>query len=269
MSKLEALKELREKLNVVIEGKDNYPKDYPSVIISNHNRLLDIFYVPMCIDDDIVSLVSSRLVYRKNDINRFNMVNKYLNGFPIEAHGGSAYSGMCIDYASKILASGNSVSIFPEGAYIDDRDNVYRGRTGAARILFRALDKERFSYLLPVSVDVKSNDDLDSYNPDLNSEITIRILEPINPYDYYYEYKKNGNDNQILHEFINKGMANIASSLNRNFINEYIELTPKNNVIFRDNTVIEKEEAKRIEYIRKYDKELHDLTLKLCNLKKY
>ena len=75
MSKLEELKKLREQLEVEIKGKDNFPKDAPSIIISNHNRLMDIFYLPMAFDEDIISLVSARLVY-KQDMNRLKYVNK-------------------------------------------------------------------------------------------------------------------------------------------------------------------------------------------------
>lgn len=124
MSKLEELKKLREYLNIQIINKDNYPKDYPSVIITNHNRLMDIFYVPAAIDEDIVSLISARLVYKK-DFDRLEMVNRYLNAFPIEAHGGKAYSEMCLRYARNLLMSGKSLSIFPEGAYIPGKEIVH------------------------------------------------------------------------------------------------------------------------------------------------
>lgn len=64
MSKLEELKKLRKQLDIEIIGKDNFPKDAPSIIVSNHNRLMDIFYLPLAFDQDIISLVSARLVYK-------------------------------------------------------------------------------------------------------------------------------------------------------------------------------------------------------------
>ena len=70
MSKLEELKKLKEQLQLEIVGKNNIPSDAPSVIISNHNRLMDIFYLPFAFDEDIISLVSARLVY-KQDQDRF------------------------------------------------------------------------------------------------------------------------------------------------------------------------------------------------------
>ena len=75
----------------------------------------------------------------KNDTLRKNVVNKYLNGFPIEAHGGIVYSQMCLEYSAKLLKDGPILSIFPEGAYIEDDGNIYKGRTGSKILIFTSL----------------------------------------------------------------------------------------------------------------------------------
>lgn len=87
MNKLEELKKLREHVNLVVKNLDNYPKDEINVLVSNHNCLMDIFYLPMALPEEIISLISARLVY-KNENNRKEIVNRYLNAMPIEAHGG-------------------------------------------------------------------------------------------------------------------------------------------------------------------------------------
>ena len=81
-SKLDELRELREKLNISVSGLENIKENEVAILVSNHSCLMDIFYVPCIIDKDIISLISSRLMY-KNDTLRKNVVNKYLNGFPI------------------------------------------------------------------------------------------------------------------------------------------------------------------------------------------
>ena len=248
-----------------IEGKENYPKDAPCVVITNHNRLMDIFYVPALLDDSIVSLVSARLIYKK-DIERLKVINKYLNSFPIEAHGGSTYSNICLKYASIILQSGLSVNIFPEGAYLPEKDVVYRGRTGAARILFDCLEENKFAYFLPVAININSKSDLDSYIPNKDDEVEIKILEPLIATEYCYNYL-NGNNmdekNQVLHEMTDNCMKMIADALNRKYINEYIKLRPKGNVIFSDGTIIETKLAQNIKYINKYENDINERTKKL------
>lgn len=267
MSKLDELKKLREQLQLQINGKDNIPKDAPSIIICNHNRLMDIFYLPLAFDKDIISVVSARLVY-KNDYERKKYVNNYLYALPLEAHGGKIYSQLCLNEAKNILKNGISLSIWPKGAYIDDTDNVYKGRTGAARILFATLNDNKYAYFLPVSIDIKTDDDLDNYIPNSNDEITINISNPIETKEYIYSYNNSvykDEKNTILHDITNHGMKVIASSLNRNYVDNYIELTPKGNVIFSDGEKIETKEAQKKEYVSKYEKDLKTLSLKLIN----
>lgn len=267
MSKLEELRELKSKLEVEIKGKDNYPKDAPSVIISNHNRLMDIFYLPMAIDEDIVSVVSARLTY-KQDVDRLKYLNKYLNAFPIEAHGGKCYSELCINQISSFLDNGISISIWPEGAYIYDTIHVYKGRTGASRILFNTLSKGNYAYFLPVSIDIKSDDDLDNFVPNINDKVSINICEPILPDEYYYSFINSDNKkdmNQVLHNITEEGMKQIASSLNREYVDEYIELFPKGNIIFSNGETVDKREAQKQEYINRYQHDLKRLALTLIN----
>lgn len=266
MSKLDELKKLREKINVSINGKENYPCDAPCVIITNHNRLKDIFYLPTSIDEDIVSLISARLVYKQNE-ERLNVINKYLNAFPVEAHGGKVYSDICLKYASKILQSGISLSIFPEGAYLDEKDVVYRGRTGAARILFDSLDNSYFSYLLPISIDIDCDEDLDSYKLTEKDKVKINILEPIDPREYYKRYNEayENDRNLALHDLIDDGMKDIAKSLDRKFLKEYIELYPKGNVIFDGGITVINEISKEEKYVDLYENNLKKLSLKLID----
>lgn len=263
MSRLENLKRLRDNLDIQIKGQENYPKDAPCVIITNHNRLLDIFYTPLAFDENIVSLISARLVYKK-DVSRLKAVNKYLNAFPIEAHGGSKYSDLCLDYASRILLEQISLSICPEGAYLEDQDCVYKGRTGAARILFKSLDYYNFAYLLPVSIDIETDKELDSYKVG-NDKVNIQILEPINPINYYRNYNNSyENDrNAVLHSLIRDGMVKISESLNREYLNKYIELYPKGNVIFLGGSTVETDKAQNQKYIKQYEEDLKKLSLRL------
>lgn len=267
MSKLEELKKLKEQLQLEIVGKKNIPDDAPSVIISNHNRLMDIFYLPLAFDEDIISLVSARLVY-KQDLDRLSYINKYLNAFPIEAHGGKTYSDLCLENASCFLKNNVSLSIWPEGAYIDDTVHVYKGRTGGARILFNALGNKCYAYFLPVSINIDSDDELDSYIPNKTDKVKITINEPILPDDYYYEYSNycsKEERNSILHEITTEGMKSIAKSLNREYVDEYIELYPKGNVIFSDGTTIKTEYAQNKACIDVYNNELKELSKKLVN----
>lgn len=263
------INKLKDKLNVNVIGSFNYPKDRPSIIVSNHNRLTDIFYVPMAIDDNIVSLISSRLVYKK-ELERQEMINKYLNPFPLEAHAGKEYVDICISNASKILQNGVSLNMFPEGAYIDNTSTVFRGRTDMARIIMDVLSHNKFVYILPVSIDTISDEDLDSYNLNPNNKVTIKILKPIDPLLYYCEYLKSytkEEKNEILHLLTDRAMIEIANSLNRNYSMDYIELYPRKNIIIPNGDVIDINEIGEEKYIKGFEKDVKRLVYKYENIK--
>ena len=109
-NKLDELKKLKNDL-IKVNGLENIDNKIPSIIISNHNCLMDIFYLPLVLNNEIVSLISPRLIYKKIE-NRQETVNKYLYAMPIEAHGGKTYSNICINKATELLNNNISLNIF-------------------------------------------------------------------------------------------------------------------------------------------------------------
>ena len=255
MSKLENLRRLRDKINLIVKGKVETKNN---IFVSNHMCLLDTLYVPCALDQDVVSLTSSRLVYKQ--LPRQEKVETYLNAFPIEAHGGKIYSDLCLKYATDILKNGIDLNLFPEGAYIEDNTIVTRGRVGAARLLFDIRDRGIKYNIIPVSVDQKDKIlDLDSF--DVNDNVVeVQILNPVDYEEEYYDYL-NANDSEkreLYHKVIDKCMTGIAKATNKRYTGEYIELFPKGNVIFSNGEVIDKEIAQNQEYIQRYENELKE-----------
>lgn len=258
MTNWERLLKLKEQLNIKVEGLENYPQNNPCVIIANHNCLMDIFYLPAALETPTISLISSRLIY-KNNIKRKKMINDHLYPLPIEAHGGHTYVNLCLNKAIKMITQGYSVSIFPEGAYLNPSNIIYQGRTGAARILFYSRANGIKVSLIPIAIEIQSEKlELDNYLPS-NDTVTIKILEAIPFETEYQEYQNSSNHqikNKILHQITNQGMMSIASSLNKNFNPNYIELYPKGNVIFQNGDTIDLEKAQNPYFIQRYQQEL-------------
>lgn len=266
MSKKALLERLRESIDIEIDGVDRYPKGRPCVIVANHNRLMDIFYLPLAIPDDSVSLVSARLMY-KNEIPRKEMIHSLLYPLPIEAHGGSTYVELCLEAASRMVQNGVSVNIFPEGAYVDDQSLIYRGRTGAARILFRARELGSRPFFVPVAIEVDSkSNDLDSYQITEGDKVRITILDPV---DYEREYSETVGNNDFSHRYFNyhvvtdKAMVEISQALGKPYCEDYIELFPKGNVMFSDGSTMPVEVANQSENISRYKRDLDDEVMKL------
>lgn len=256
MSKLDILRKLRDELNVEIQGLENVNRDRPNVFIANHNCLKDIFYLPMSLPMESINLISARLLY-KRDQKRQAMVNKYLYAMPIEAHGGPLYSQICLNRVQNILKNNISLSIFPEGAYVEE-NVIYRGRTGASRIVYNSRTNGTNVALVPVALDININD-LDDYALISDDMVKVTVLEPIDYEQAYYDYQNsstNKEKNINLHKPIDEAMIKIAQTLGREYVNEYIQLRPKNNVIFPNGETIPTEQAQTHDLILSYDQGL-------------
>lgn len=269
MSKLEELKQLRKDVNLIVNNLDYYPRNEINVLVSNHNCLMDIFYLPMSLPEEIISLISARLVY-KNENDRKDVVNRYLHAMPIEAHGGSKYANICLEQAIKFLQHGKSVNIYPEGAYVPDK-KVFRGHTGASRIVFNARKLGKNVNLIPISINVSKDCDLDDYNKK-GANVVVTILPAIDYEDSYYNYRyvtKKEERNELLHQPIDIAMKCIANNLGIPYVNDYIELRTKGNVMFGDGSIVDVNTAQEEEFVKRYDQELNDRTLRLIKNIKY
>lgn len=258
-SKLEKLKEIRKRINIEVSGSNYCDNSGVNIYVANHNCLKDIFYLPMVLNKDIASLISARLIY-KNIEDRKKIVNECLYALPIEAHGGTVYSNMCLDIGTKMVKSGIGISIFPEGAYIKD-DIIHRGRTGAARILFNATKDKMNVNLIPVAISVnKENMDLDSYCFE-DDKVSIDFLPPVEYMDDFEMFMSTTDmeiKKECLHNVIDTAFINIADSLGKQYDNSYIELFPKGNVIYSDGTVIPTNIAQENSYIDLYKSTLEE-----------
>lgn len=254
--KLEKLRQLRRKLNVYITGRENIEKDSPTVFVANHSCLMDIFYLPMAVDRPMVNMISSRIIY-KNVPDRQRMVEDYLYSMPVEVHGGKEYSDMCLKSAVSLLNSGIDVGIFPEGAYLPG-NTVYRGRTGVSRILYCVTNMGINAKLVPISINTHGIRDLDSYDL-TDRRVDIQILEPVtyeNSYEKFLYAKNVSEKNKYLHEPVDICMQRIAKSMKRPYKNEYIELTPRESIIFTDGSRVSVGDARDEKYLSRFKEEL-------------
>lgn len=256
--KKDNLSEMESKLNITIDGIENYPyDDEPTLVIANHSCLMDIFYLAMAVPEPHVSVISSRVLY-KNEYPRKDIVNSSLYAMPLEPMGG-IHSKIAMKAMSEILGEGVSLSIFPEGIY-NNRKLISRGRTGVARILAGAVSKGVLPHYVPVAIDVRSNNrDLNSIVPSEEDEIHIQILEPQN-YErlmwLFYRAQDFDERNALLHQMVDLGMQEIADALDVDFSGQYINVSPKENVMYQDGSVLSFEEAKLEENIEKYRDEV-------------
>lgn len=198
------------------------------------------------------------------------LVNRYLHAMPIEAHGGNKYANICLIQTIKFLQHGKGVNIFPEGAYVPDK-KIFRGHTGASRLVFEAKKLGSKINLVPISIKVSKDGDLDDYNKK-GDNVEVTVLPAIDYEEIYYNYRyaiTKEEKNELLHQPIDMAMKCIANNLGMPYVNNYIELRRKGNVMFEDGSVVDVNTAQEEEYINRYNHELNDRTLRLLKNMKH
>ena len=141
-----------------------------------------------------------------------------------------------------------------------------------ARILFETCQKGIVPYLIPIAIDVETEDkSLDRYQVCESDRVEVNILDPIN-YEYLIkDYINNDNikeRNAILHEVTDIGMKNIADALHIPFTGEYKPAIPKDNIMFEDGSAIPLEEASLDSNINRYRSEINLRTKNLVRVLK-
>lgn len=255
INKLENLKKLREQINLEVNGLENYPTDKTCMIVANHNCLMDIFCLPMSLPVNVGSVVSSRVAY-KADKERLKMVYKYLYPIPLEVNGNEYYSNLSLQASSYLLMNNISLIIFPEGAYRPNKQAIYRGRTGMARILFNSQAQGGPPVsLIPVALDVQGeNINCDNYKP-TDDKFKVSILNPIDysrEYEQYIKGISKEEKNLALHNIVDKSLQIIAKELKQPYINQYLELHSRRNVMFRNGETVNWEDIQKNYYQNLY-----------------
>ena len=244
MSKLDELKNLRDNLNIKINGKENIPEDAPYVMISNYDRRMNIVYVPSIVDQNIVSLLDMSVIKGNTEYS-----DQYLHVFPLDSN--PEYQKICLDYANQMLLEGVNINMFPEIQLTKD-NKLHKGTTSVSKLIFNSLDYYNFVYLLPVAV---------KHSP--NVEVTI--LKPINPLSYYRKCQSNPNDMEnIMQSLVDDGMLSMAYALKKEYT--YENNLPEETIItFPSKKEIAVNKASDEQFKNMYSEELKELSLKLIS----
>ncbi len=232
------LKEIRLHSIEKIIGKENIDMSKPNIFVANHSCLMDIFYVKATLEEEnLITAISSRLMY-KNEVERKRLIHELLNPMPIEVHAGKEYSKFCLEQLTEIIKDNLSINIFSEGAYLPQNNQIYKPRTGVSRILYEAMKLGIDVNLIPIALNIVSDNlDLDNYS-NLDDKVEITFLEPV---DYLESLSKfhDSLDKKFLHQPLDECYKKIAFELNKEFIDHYIELYERKEIIWHDGTTKE------------------------------
>lgn len=120
-----------------LRGIENIPKEGAVILASNHLSFVDSIFLPLVVDRRVVFLAKSEYFTGKGLKGWLTRVFFEASGqLPIDRSGGKA-SEASLNTGLQVLAEGKVLGIYPEGTRSPNA-NLYRGRTGIARMVLEA-----------------------------------------------------------------------------------------------------------------------------------
>jgi 1-acyl-sn-glycerol-3-phosphate acyltransferase len=119
---------------VRIEGIEHVPKHGPVILACNHVSYLDWLFLPLVVRWRRISFLAKHEYFTEPGIRgRWKRYFFSATGQVPVIRSGASAGDAALNTASRLLAEGRVVGIFPEGTRTRD-GRLYRGRTGLARI---------------------------------------------------------------------------------------------------------------------------------------
>lgn len=172
--------------NIIIEGKENIPKDGPLIFAPNHqNALMDPLAVLFTSNKQIVFLARAD-VFKNKILAKLFYFLKILPVFRMkDGKENLQNNDETFNIAIKVLEHKQSVGLFPEAKHNNKR-SLLPSKKGIPRLAFMAEEKNDFNLgvkIIPVGI-YYSN-----YNK-MRSILHVRYGKPIYAKDYEHEYKE-------------------------------------------------------------------------------
>ncbi|MGF7124503.1 lysophospholipid acyltransferase family protein [Rhodococcus sp. TAF43] len=156
-----------------LEGAENIPTDGPAILASNHQAVLDSFFLPLRVNRRITFLAKSEYFTGTGLKGRFQRwFFSAVGQVPIDRTGASAAQD-ALNAGLRVLGDGKLLGIYPEGTRSPD-GRLYKGKTGMARLALESGVK-----VIPVAmIDTAKVNPIGSrmWKP---AKVTVRIGEPI------------------------------------------------------------------------------------------
>lgn len=255
--------------DIHINGLENIPNTGANIFIVNHNCLLDVYLIAHVLNVPCISMVSSNSLFGSNE-ERKQKLNDMLYPYPIETRANNYYKDIIFKGAAKLLEHKKNIIIFPQGVF-DNPCKISRARTGIVRILFNALDSKKEKYnIIPVALSV-SNINMNNIQSSTvwdDFAATVSILPPFDYNNYYDNYKNSVSleDKKIvLHNLMGSIMKKIATSLNYEYVDEYISLYDMDGFWFPNGEFVLFEKSENELLYNKYRKMINSIVNNYCS----
>ncbi len=173
-----------------IEGAENIPGEGAVIMASNHQAVMDSFYLPLMMKRQLQFPAKSEYFTSPGLVGRFQKWFFTAAGqIPVDRNADNA-GDATLTAARGVLDRGDIFGIYPEGTRSPD-GRIYRGRTGMARIAMAT-----GVAVVPVAmINTRAANPIGTWVP-RPAKVSIRIGEPIDPHAWARENGLDPNDSR-------------------------------------------------------------------------
>lgn len=198
-----------------IEGAENIPDEGAAILVSNHQAVLDSFYLPLLVKRQITFPAKKEYFTGKGISGR---IQKFffssVGQIPVDRDAKNA--GDALNTAAEsVLSKGDLFGIYPEGTRSPD-GRVYKGRTGMARI---AMPSGAPVVLIGMIDSGKANPIGTSIPRPV--KVGIKVSEPIYPRAWAEANGYDPDSREVMRPFTDYCMRRLADLVGQDYVDLY------------------------------------------------
>ncbi|AKK11487.1 lysophospholipid acyltransferase family protein [Corynebacterium uterequi] len=198
-----------------IEGAEHIPAEGAAILASNHQAVMDSFYLPLMVSRQLTFPAKSEYFTTPGLVGRFQKFFFTAVGqIPMYRNSEDAGADL-LKAAHSVLDQGELFGIYPEGTRSPD-GRLYRGRTGMARV---AMDTGHD--VIPVAmINTRAANPIGSWIP-RPAKVGIKIGEPINPHQWAAENGFDPTSREVMRPFTDYFMRTMAKLSGQPYVDVY------------------------------------------------
>ena len=198
-----------------IEGAENIPAEGAAILASNHQAVLDSFYLPLLVRRQITFPAKKEYFTTPGLTGR---IQKFffssVGQIPVDR--GAKDAGDALQNAAEsVLAKGDLFGIYPEGTRSPD-GRVYKGRTGIARV---AMATGAPIVLIGMIGSGKANP-IGTTIP-RPVKVRIKVSEQIHPHAWAAENGFDPDSREVMRPFTDYCMRRLADMVGEDYVDVY------------------------------------------------
>lgn len=197
------------------EGLGNVPKQGAAMVVSNHQAVMDSFYLPLVCPRQFTFPAKKEYFTGKGiigSLQRFFFTS--VGQVPIDRKAKDA-GGALVETAKSVFARGDLLGIYPEGTRSPD-GRVYRGRTGMARIAM-----ETDVPVIPVAmINVAKANPIGTWIP-RPVKVGVRFGTPVSPHEWARKRGLDPKEHQTMRDFTDFIMHELAELTGVEYVDHY------------------------------------------------